>query len=662
VTSVSDEPALRFWLRYVEREGALVERAIDHALVLLPPQLQRANELPEEVVVTANPDLAREESAVLLIAGHPAAERAAASLLAEGDTGHAYLPWPQSLPPTRSTLEAHAREWVAVEHGRIDASAEPIAAYAPLLRVGAMLRYVASLTLHFAEQEEAWVDATTGLPLSEGMLRALRDTGRLCQPTRRHRELPANLSLALPSVHAQLEQRASARKAALAAQSRRALESELGRADAYYRSALESIARRRSSAEGDRLGLLDAQAETTRAEHARRRREIEHEHQARHELKPFRLHLVHAPALVLPISIRRGNRSFSSTLTWLPLAKEFAAVRCPACGAAAEPLVAARDELGCASCKPNDATRRFASPTADTTAAARPPDDDRPAAKPPAAFEAPSLRQRRAAGSSPRGNGLRQGVASPDERPQGPFSARPSAQRDLDRTGNKLALGFWQRLTLGHRWPGKKIARDSPLSALYRLYGQAGPLYALGIPPGDLPKEASAMTCPSTLGVPELTVGQLLAGNESYPYSLFWQLEAGRAVACELMPAPLPLALQPACGKTAGIGARLRGSAPAPAVELDPVAAALWQAELEQNGLPFVVRCLATWWRSPADVATGEPEGAVAAAISGAVARAAGMRRTKADVAAIYGVNPAAAERVASALAATLRLDRARGW
>ena len=662
MSSVSHEPALRFWLSYAEREGALVEERADHALVLLSPQLQAANELPEEVVVTADPDLAREEHAVLLIAGHPAVERAAAAVLAEGDTGHAYLPWPDSLPPTRSMLEAHAREWVAVEHGRIDATGEPMAGYVPLLRVGAMIRYAASLRLQFAEQEEAWVDAATGLALSERTLRTVRDSPKLRHPTRSHRELPADLSLALPSVHAQLEQRASARKVALAVHSRRALESELGRAEAYYRSALESIDRRRSSAEGDRLGLLEAQAESTRAEHARRRREIEQEYQARHELKPFRLHLVHVPAFVLPISVRRGSRSYSSALTWLLLANEFAAVRCPACGAAAQPLVAGRDELGCALCKPGSAIRRLASPAADATVPARLPDDNRPPAKPPAALEAPSLTQRPAADPSPRGTRPRQPVAPPKERLAGPFSVRASGQRELERAGNKLALAFWQGLTAGDRWPGKKIALGSPLWALYRLYGQAGPLYALGIPPGDLPEEATATTCPSTPGRPELTVGHLLAGNQGYRYSLFWKLEAGRPVACELMPAPHPLALPPTGGETAGIGARLRGSAPAPPVQLDPVAAALWQAELEQTGLPYVVRCLATWWRTNPDLPSGESEVAVAAVIAGAVARAAGMQRTKADTAAMYGVQPADAERVASALAGALRLDRARGW
>jgi hypothetical protein len=42
--------------------------------------------------------------------------------------------------------------------------------------------------------------------------------------------------------------------------------------------------------------MLEAQAEATRAERARRRREIEEEYEPRHEIRPFRLHLVHVPA------------------------------------------------------------------------------------------------------------------------------------------------------------------------------------------------------------------------------------------------------------------------------------------------------------------------------------------------------------------------------
>jgi hypothetical protein len=363
-TAVNDEPALRFWLDYAEREGALVEHRGDHALVLLPAALQRESGLPEEVTVTADPDLAREDDAALLIAGHPALEHAAGAVLAQGDTGSAYLPWPASRPPSRSLLESRARELVSIEHGRIDASGEPIAAYLPLLRVGAMVSYAASLTLRFQEQEEVWVDARTGLASSQRALAMVRERGHLPRPDGPGSTLAPDLSLATASAHEQLEQRAITRERLLAAHARRALATELARADAYYEAALESVARRRARAAADRARLLDAQAEATRSERDRRRNEIEDEYRPRHEIRPFRLHLLHLPAFVLPVDVRRGSRTFPFQLSWTPSAGEFAPVRCPACGAA-EPLVAARDRLGCREC-----TASVAAPSASTRAAA----------------------------------------------------------------------------------------------------------------------------------------------------------------------------------------------------------------------------------------------------------------------------------------------------
>ncbi|MGH2761012.1 MAG: hypothetical protein ACRDLD_00200, partial [Thermoleophilaceae bacterium] len=348
-TAVRHEPGLSFWLHYAEREGALLEDAGDHVLALLPETLQRSAELPEEVAVTSDPDVAREDGAVLLIAGHPALERAAATVLEQGDVARAYLPWPGSARPRATMLEARARELIQVAHGRVDAAGEPAAAYLPLLRAGAMIDYAASLAVRFQEQEEAWVDARSGLAPSSRALDVLRSQPRLAEPEARHRVLAGDLERALAGAHAQLCERARGRLATLQAQAGRALESELARADAYYRGAAESIERRLPSAPPDRRPLLEAQIEATRAEHARRRKEIEQEFEPRHEIRPFRLHLVHVPAFVLPVEVRRGARRFPFALVWLPGCGTFADARCPACGAVAG-LVAGRERLGCESC------------------------------------------------------------------------------------------------------------------------------------------------------------------------------------------------------------------------------------------------------------------------------------------------------------------------
>jgi hypothetical protein len=342
------EPALRFWLSYAQREGALVEEQRESALVLLPEHLQDQAELPEEVTVTASPDLAREEGAALLIAGHPAVQRAAEELLARGDAGSAFLPWPRSRPPTRAELLARARE-LGVTHGRIDSEGEPIAAYMPLLRLGAMVSYEASLRLRFQEQEQVLLDARACLE-AWPRLHALALGGRLLsRPDGHGRVLEADLRSATAAAHALIEARAHAREHALAAQAHRELTIERARAEHYYERALASIDRRRANAAPDRLGLLDAQAQATAAERARRLVEIEDEYRPRHRITPFRLQLIHAPAYLLPLSVRRGAATFSLTLTWVLGAGEFAPVRCPSCGAT-EPLVATRRLLGCRAC------------------------------------------------------------------------------------------------------------------------------------------------------------------------------------------------------------------------------------------------------------------------------------------------------------------------
>ena len=642
--TVSDEPALSFWLAYAEQQGALVEDLGDHALMLLPDSLQQESGLPEDVTVTAHPDMAREDGAVLLIAGHPELERAAGSVLAEGDTGSAYLPWPASRSPSRSILESRAREHVAIEHGLIEAAGEPVASYLPLLRVGAMISYAASLTLRFQEQEEMWVDARTGLAPTPRLLAAVRDRNHLPRSDGHGRKLAADLSLAISAAHEQLEHRTVARERSLVAHAKRALDSELARADAYYQAALASIARRRASAPADRARLLDGQAEATRAERARRRREIQDEYKPQHEIRPFRLHLVHLPAFVLPVNVRRGRQAFQFELTWVAAAAEFAAVRCPACGAA-EPLVVTRDRLGCRACNASTAAKPPRVPAAAASVVEPPPPSPTPPPRsptPPPVIAAASKRP-------------------PTRRSDGAENLRRS-EPPVNRTGNKLALAFWQCVANGDRWPRQKAARHSPLRAAYRLYGAAGPQCAIGVPPDHMVDEVTASTYPTGPGSPELTIGSVTARGESYRFAIHWWLQAGKPVIGEVMPTPHPLVLPPVRGDEAELARRLRERAPAPTIELDPVSCRLWHTELEQSGLPFAIRCLATWWRVQGTSDPASPGAAVAAAVASAVARAAGIRRTRAATATTYNTDLTLLESVEHKLDTELRLDRLRGW
>jgi hypothetical protein len=200
------------------------------------------------------------------------------------------------------------------------------------------------------------------------------------------------------------------------------------------------------------------------------------------------------------------------------------------------------------------------------------------------------------------------------------------------------------------------------LRAVYRLYGNAGPQCAIGVPPGHYVDELTACTYPTDPGAPELTIGRVSAHGEAYRYAMFWSVQMGKPVVGEVMPAPHPLALPPVHGPEAELAWRLSEGAPDPTVELDPVAATLWSTELRQGGLPFAVRCLATWWRVQDKADPSFPPAAIAAAIAIAAGRAAGMRRARSATATSYDTNLTVIKAVEQELAAELRLDRARGW
>ena len=93
--------------------------------MVLPPPLRDAYRLPEELRVTADPDIAREDGVTLLTAGHPVLAEAAERVLASGDTGHLVLARPTSAPPGPDMLLAAARDAFPVDHGRIDPPGEP---------------------------------------------------------------------------------------------------------------------------------------------------------------------------------------------------------------------------------------------------------------------------------------------------------------------------------------------------------------------------------------------------------------------------------------------------------------------------------------------------------------------------------------------------------
>ncbi|HYT24981.1 MAG TPA: hypothetical protein VEP73_00655, partial [Actinomycetota bacterium] len=380
------DPAVQFWLRYVEAEGGLHEDTGDKVLMMLPGALQAALDLPEDVAVTADPEVAREDGALLLLPGHPVLDHAATHVLDQGDGGFAWLAWPRAAPPTPPLLLERARERFDVDHGRIDPEGHPAQVYLPVLRVGALVSYAAGLGEHFQEREEVWVDARNGLVLREGLARAVASMPRLEVPDAPHQALVPDLAAALAGAHAGIEDRALARREALARQAQGPLREELARSDAYYEAALAAIAKRRGQAPPDRRRLLDAQAEATRVEQARRQAEIAEKFRPSHQARPFRLHLLLVPALELPVQVRRGAAAHPFRFTWILPRAGFVDVRCPRCGAA-DQLVAGRDRLGCRAClgRPTAAAAPSPAPAPPPAGASAEAAPSRPAPRPPPA-------------------------------------------------------------------------------------------------------------------------------------------------------------------------------------------------------------------------------------------------------------------------------------
>lgn len=343
---IADGP-LRFWLDYVEREGALCERNSELADVLLPPTLQRSLQLPEALKVTSDPEVAQDESALLLIPGHPALDAAAIDVLSHGDVGSGHLPWPSSTAPALSTLVTQARDQVGIEHGRIDADRDPVPVYYPFMRVGALVTY--TLDDRFVEREEICVDALSGALAGEGVRRRILGSSLLAAADTHHTTIRPQLRRAVAAAHAALRERADLRSRNLERQAQTALREERARVDAYYAAALASLAARRESAEPRRQTLLDSQAEATRLEQRRRLAEIELKFRVAVQIQPFRLHVLFVPALALHVVVRRGERRYPLRIDWLLTAARFASPCCPRCGVCA-PLLAGRSDLHCRSC------------------------------------------------------------------------------------------------------------------------------------------------------------------------------------------------------------------------------------------------------------------------------------------------------------------------
>jgi hypothetical protein len=133
--------------------------------------------------------------------------------------------------------------------------------------------------------------------------------GRLCradvdeeaQPRR-----PEGLMSAVGAAHRLIDAGATMRRQALAAEVSGACQAERGRAAAYYADAIAGIEARLATAQPDRRAALEQRLRATREEEARRLAEIAEKYEARHTIRPYRLHVMQVPALRVPADVLRG--------------------------------------------------------------------------------------------------------------------------------------------------------------------------------------------------------------------------------------------------------------------------------------------------------------------------------------------------------------------
>jgi ribosomal protein S27AE len=197
---------------------------------------------------------------------------------------------------------------------------------------------------------ECWIDAASRLPLTTEVVARLQRAPRAARPSIR-RAVIETAAAAIDEAHRILDTAADRRRDALSEQASDAHRRERAHARAYYDDTLRSLERRREGAEPDRAELLAARAASTREERARRLAEIDEKYQARHEIRPFRLHVVAVPGWRVPLDVRRGPRRYRVDRDWLPVLGAYADEPCPRCGEPA-PLSASKTRLGCIRCQP----------------------------------------------------------------------------------------------------------------------------------------------------------------------------------------------------------------------------------------------------------------------------------------------------------------------
>jgi hypothetical protein len=641
-----NDAGLRFWLDHVAAEGGLWEPAGDSTLVVLPAELASRYRLAEEVTVTHDPDIAREDGVTFLGAGHPVLTQAAESVLDHGDVGYLAVQAPPQAAPTAEDLQDRIRAQLPIAHGRIDVTGTPSPVTHWLLRIGALVTYTVSADNQFQEQTETWIDVPARRNVPDVVVDRLTRLPAIEPPTEALDG--AGVAAALAEAHRQIDSSAERRRADLARQLGDAHDRERQRAVAYYSDVLQGIERRISTAPDDRRDLLQARLSATLQEQERRLQEIADKYQPAHEIRPYRLHVIGVPALRVPVDVRRGERRYALELDWLIPARMFSEPRCPACASAA-PLVAGKQTLGCLIClQPK-------TPTSPPSAPPKPRNE-------PLLSTRTSTRNERPAppakASPPQPPTTRQPAPRPAAPP--PVRSRSAAPA----MGGKLAAMVWDAVATRHsRETGNLLAPDSPAASLHRIFGAGALRHAVGIP-GDARLEQ--FTSSSTVHDENrgLTTGTVMTNTGEYPYVLHWIVQGRAAAVAEMLTYPLypDGRINHMYWWTAG--RRHHPLHEPTATGLDPVTSTIVRAGGAWHGLAVAARAVTAWWRimGQYDQQSIATPGAPAAAVHRLVAARAGDRGLFKDAAARYQVDEASVRQADAGIRRLLGLGPDRLW
>jgi hypothetical protein len=645
-------PALAFWLDYLSARGGLWEQSGDTVLAVLPDQLAATHDLPESALITDDPDIAREDGVLFLGAGHPEIDKAAEAAVDDGDVAVVTVAHPAKPLSTEDVL-ARVRDQVPIEHGRIDATATPIRTHRPVLRLGVLVSHTVSAEETFTEVAECLVDVASRVAWPEDSAALVRQAASTAGRPGREPRTPG-LVPALAAARDLLDEAAAVRGQALAAGADAERAEEIARASDYYAAALAAIDKRRTGADPHRTALLDSRAQVTLAERDRRLTEITEKYRHSHALRPYRLHLIDIPAWRLATDVRRGDRRWPVTFDYLPLLGTVAPTRCPNCQALAS-LVAAKSQLGCTICLPRSTPTPPTSGTPRSSVTRKPPATQQGAARTASPRPAPA---------STTDHGRR---PPPAERPHRAPAAGPARRPVVESTGPALpgkaeerkVINFWNHVGAGdHRTLARLVAVDSPLAALVRLYGAAGPLNGIGVPAGVTPRGFTSDNYDRPVaGNRGGTAGTLETNRDEYPYLLLWSSDR---VLDEILPYSAPWQL----GRASWF-LQPPKVAPAPRIDLDPVAELLFTRTTAHHGLPFTARALAAWWRLTGsdDLLTRFEPTSVAAAVDRAIRYWSGAQQaTYPNAARAFQADEAAVRKVTPILQKQLQLSPTRNW